>query len=234
MKPVLKILLLLLAIFPLWVTILAFGEESKLEVLKSKMNSELLKVTDRHLQVLEILSRDKALLAFDANAKFSIELSSVAPRGTSNLVLKSVDASGRLLQMVRVPVKLFVEDQVGVATRDLSRGEILSAEDFKVEWRDAGQLQTSVPSAEEIKGQMTRTYIRAGDVIYSSAIQHQAMVSRGDRVKVRVVGPGILLTVMGQALETGGKGQSIKVVNLESQKEFVGVITNSKEIEVRL
>jgi flagella basal body P-ring formation protein FlgA len=60
------------------------------------------------------------------------------------------------------------------------------------------------------------------------------MISRGDRVKVKVVGTGILLTVVGQAQEAGAKGQTIKVINTDSHKEFLGVVTDAKEVEVRL
>ena len=234
MKQALKILLLILAVFPLWLTIMAMGSESKSDALKNRINTEFLKVTDRHIQVLEILSRDKEIDTFNFSGQVQVEVANLNAVGTSNLVVKSVDSSGRLSQMIRLPVKLFIEEQVAIATRDIARADTLAHDDFQLVWRDASKIRQAVPRTQDLKGQIARSVIKDGEVIYSNQLQHEAMVARGDRVKVRVVGTGILLTVAGQALEAGSKGQTIKVVNIDSHKEFLGVVTDSKEVELKL
>lgn len=238
MKQAFKIFLLILAIFPIWLTILAMGEESKevskVEALKARINAEFLKITDRHIQVVDIQMRSKEIEDFDTNSKLLVEISSLNILGNSTLVVKTLDASGRLAKLIRLPVKLFVEDQIAVANRDLARSEMITQDDVRLEWRDASQIRSSVIHPQDIKNQILKSNIKEGDVIYSNQLQKDAMVARGDRVKVRVVGTGITLTVVGQALEAGSRGQTIKVVNTDSRKEFLGVVTDSKEVEVRL
>lgn len=234
MKPALKILLLILAIFPLWLTILAMGEESNIEALKTRLNSEFLKMTDRRIQVISIQSHAKEISDIDSKSKMVVEITNLNIMGNSTVVIKNADSSGRLTKVVRIPVKLYVEEPVAVATRDLARSDILDRDDFKIEWRDASQLRGQAMRAQDIHHQNVRTNIKEGEVIYSSQLQKESMVAKGDRVKVRVVGSGILLTVTAQATEAGAKGQTIKVVNSDSKKEFLGVVVDDKEVEVRL
>lgn len=249
MKQAIKIILLLLAVFPIWLTIVAMGEESRVEAIKAKINAELLristergvarsgmsqKLSEKKFQVLEIQSRAKELQDLDLEGRSEIEISEIVPRGTSKIIFKNLDAEGRLVRMIRIPVRLFIEELAAVATHDISRGEIITTDDFKMEFRDASQFRGDIIHSQDLHQRVARSGIREGEVIYASALEKDSLVVRGDRVKVKVVGTGITLTVVGQALESGDRGQTIKVVNTDSRKEFLGIVIDSKEVEVRL
>ena len=243
MKNIFKIILLVIAMIPVWLTIVAFGatetekpfsESALMNVWKDKINSKLLLVRDRRIQVMELLPPFKDLSTVSMKQNFELDLSDVKAKANSTIGLKTLDAEGRLVQFKRINCRLLVQEQVPVASRDLARDSIVRASDFKMEWRDAATFSSMTAKSTELVGKVVRNQIHQNEIILQAALQNETMVSRGDRVKISVVGKGLTLSIMGIAQEAGAKGQFIKIQNPESRKELIGVITNTREVEVKL
>jgi flagella basal body P-ring formation protein FlgA len=240
MNRFLKICLIVLMVLPIWLTIVAFADESKpsagqiLAIWKEKMNAKLLAVKDRHIQVSELMTPSTDFSGADENSSFEIDLSAVKTNAISDLALKFRSEEGALVKLIRVRAKLFVEDQVPVATHTLNAGDAIQSDDFKMEWRDTSTFRGAPLQAKEITSCTVRTTIQQGEPFYDNRIQRPHLVARGDHVKISVVGKGIVISAMGIAEESGSKGQTIKVMNNDSRKELFGVVTDTNQVEVRL
>jgi flagella basal body P-ring formation protein FlgA len=248
MKQFLKVILLVIAMVPVWLTIVALGEpvapvatimkEPSEEVLlrqwKDKINSQLLLTKDRRIQMLEILPPYKNLLTAQTDQNFELDLSEIRSRGNSVVGLRYLDEEGRLTAFYRVICRLLIQEQVAVATRDLARDSVIKAGDFKMDWRDASSFSSITAKANDLIGKVIRNQVRENDIIFEAGLQKENLINRGDRVKVSVVGRGLTLTTVGIAQEAGIRGQTIKIQNTDSKKDIIGVVTNSREVEVRL
>ena|GEM_PF-5853533 len=237
MGKVFKILLVVLAVFPLWLTIIAFGgDESSLTPWKARLNEALLKVHNPKVQITSILSNRANGKLTDKLLKepVKIDLININPRGTSQLGLRYFDKKGRLTNLIYLNVHLFVQRQVSVATQDLPKGSSISKDDFKMKWMDASTLGRNPAEKSQIENREVRSFIGNGDVIYTAKVKTETLINKGDRVKVKVVGKGLSVSTIGVAQEDGTKGETIKILNLDSKREIYAVVIGAKRAEVRL
>lgn len=113
-----------------------------------------------------------------------------------------------------------------VATRMLARGEILRASDIVVERRPKTEANgESVADPRLIIGQATRGTIRAGQILRATDLRKPEWVLRNESVLIVYEIPGITLTLRGKALESGGEGDSVNVMNLQSKRTLQAVVT---------
>lgn len=235
MRKLFKIFLLLLAVFPLWLTIVAMASPSiPGDQWKLRLNEELLKIQDRKIQIVELLPTNADLPSEILNSKIQIDLSRININATSILGVKSLDEKGRLLHYVELPAKVLVQIKVAVAKRELKKGDRLSVSDIDWKWVDASTVArgplTSFSSGEK----EVSSYIPAGGIIYMRQLQAQTMIKRGDRLKIQVLGKGIKVSAVGIAQESGREGDTIRILNIDSKKEIYGRVRSSDEVEVHI
>lgn len=237
MNPILKICLVVLMVLPIWLTIVAFAGEDRQDTLsewRERINSKLLEIKDRRIQISDLLAKTTDFDGLDAFAKFEVDLSGIRNQGISDFSLRFVDSKGGLQKLVRLHAKLFIQDQIAVATHTLNPGEVIDADDFALAWRDTSSFRGSPVNPKDLIGCKVRTLTQENEVIYDGRVQRPHLVARGDRVKISVVGKGLIISGMGIAEEAGTRGQTIKIINNESRKEIFGVVTDLRAVEVRL
>jgi flagella basal body P-ring formation protein FlgA len=239
MAKLIKITLLLLAVFPLWVTIVAFAEEdSRVEKWRSAINQYLLDNAEekRRLQVTEILATNEFAGLSDEllESQVKVDISKVNSRGISQIGLRYFDEEGRLVSHTYLKVKLFVQYSVPVAARDLARGVMLGYGDFEIKWIDAKMLRKGVAQPAQILGRQMRTFVPTGKVLYRTAVKTETLVNKGDRVSIHVRARGISISSFGVAQQNGSEGETIKIMSLDSKKEIYAVVTGPKTAEVKL
>ncbi|HAA83692.1 MAG TPA: flagella basal body P-ring formation protein FlgA [Thermodesulfobacterium commune] len=71
-------------------------------------------------------------------------------------------------------------------------------------------------------------------VLRKSFLNEPLLVKRGQEVLIIGKGRGFLVKTKGKALQDGRKGEVIKVRNLTSNKEVLGRVISTNEIEVML
>ena len=235
MKKIFKILILIIAIVPLWLTVIAMAESSNsLESWRLRINDELLKVTDQKIQIIEVLEMSAALNENDRSQNLQIDLSRVQPKGVSALGLKIMDVEGRLLKYSELKARLLIQWKVPVTLVALKKGDRVSEKSFEWKWVDAAALSRSPVRAISPVDKEVKSFIPANQVIYHRQIADGQAVKRGTRVKITALKPGISITTTGVAQESGNLGDTIRVLNLDSKKELFGVVTNSESVEVHL
>lgn len=241
----LKIILLLLAVAPMWWTIVAFAEDAAkeevamepmkpLEVWRHHLNEKLLQVEDRRIQILEIVPSNIVLEDRLREMPVQIDLSEVRDRGVSQLKLHYKDKMGRLVRLISLPVKLYIERPVPVARNDLRQGQVVTPADVEVVWRESTHLPETPTRVEELIGTQVKMNISKGEIIESARLEAKTLVRRGERVRISVKGEGISIQGFGVAQEAGVRGQTIRLLNSDSKKEIYGVVTTAQSVEVRL
>ena len=64
------------------------------------------------------------------------------------------------------------------------------------------------------------------------ALSTAALVKRGDLVRLLIEKNGLRLSVSGEALDTGGSGERVRVVNESSKRELVGRVVDHGTVSV--
>ncbi|RKY62929.1 MAG: flagella basal body P-ring formation protein FlgA [Candidatus Latescibacterota bacterium] len=89
-------------------------------------------------------------------------------------------------------------------------------------------------SLEEAVGLRTKRIIRADTVLRRSDLESPPAIRRGDRVRLRVVLPGIWAEAEGEAKADGWIGSVIPVRNIVSGKVVRGRVVDERTVEVIL
>jgi len=237
MKGFLKIILLLAAMFPVWLTIVAMGEpKSSIDLWRDTLNSKLLEKnsSDKKIQILEIGQLNDQFKDAFMNESFELSFPVLTARGVSKMELRFTDAEGRLKRLLSAPVKLSIQEQVYAVTKDLPKQTVVQASDLKEMWVESNQLTDRPLSRDQLVGRTLRGMVRAGSPVYSSQIEQPTLVKMGDRVRIIVTGNGISVTGTGIAKEAGSLGQTIRIMNPDSKRDVFGTVVSERRVEVKL
>ena len=108
-----------------------------------------------------------------------------------------------------------------IAARTLQANSVLVPEDMMLV---AADLPGALTSPDLAVGQETRVAIYAGRPILASALGPAALVERNQTVLLIYQSTGLSISTEGRALDRGGEGERIKVMNLTSKATVTGVI----------
>lgn len=233
-----KILIILLAMFPMWATLIAFAADEKTtevtsEDWRNKINSRLLKLEDQRLQITEILPYSSLPAAEYFEREFDLDLSQISLRGTSRIGLRFRDEKGRLENITELSAHVFSEIRVPVALRPIRSGELIRDADIQMRWMEATQAGSSPAKKEALIGSQAKSFLSAETVIQTSQVAPPQLVRRGDRIKINLTTSGILLSTIGIAQENGSFGQNIRVMNADSRRELFATVVGAQEVEVK-
>jgi flagellar basal body P-ring formation protein FlgA len=135
----------------------------------------------------------------------------------------------------RQPLRLTgtaVETVEAVAVnRPVERGEVLQAADLTMLRRPKAQGAGFAAPAAAI-GLAARHALRPGQPLSVADLMKPEIVARGDAVTMVFQAPGIMLTLRGQAQDSGALGDSIGVLNLETKRIVQGVISGPGRVSV--
>ncbi len=116
-----------------------------------------------------------------------------------------------------------------IATRAIRAGTILTAD-------DVAATPDSVPGAaerpEEVIGQEARRNLYAGRPILNADLGPPTLVKRNSRVAMIYRSPGLALRTEGRALESGGAGETVQVMNLSSRSKVFATVLSADTVEV--
>lgn len=123
--------------------------------------------------------------------------------------------------------------KVAIVTRNLARNHVLSASDVRFESRSIG-AQAYVTNRDAVIGQSTRRALRAGQPLLAHQITSPTRVRRGERVHIVSQNPRIQIQMVGEALEDGKIGDTVRVRNLSSSREITARVREDGRVEVLL
>ncbi|MCC6776567.1 MAG: flagellar basal body P-ring formation protein FlgA [Hyphomicrobiales bacterium] len=130
--------------------------------------------------------------------------------------------------LLRVSGALVETAEVVVPVRPLAQGEVLKSTDLRVERRP----KTDAAGLEEVLGLAAKRALKPGQPIRAADVMRPELVGRNDNVTITFEVPGMLLTALGKALESGGEGDVINVVNVQSKRTIQATIRGPGRVSV--
>jgi flagellar basal body P-ring formation protein FlgA len=120
-----------------------------------------------------------------------------------------------------------------VPTRTVGRGEVIRAADLAIERRPKPEVGAdAVLATADAIGRAARQALRQGVPLRRADLMKPETVKRDDNVTLVYEMPGIMLTTRGKALESGGDGDLINVLNLQSKHPVQGVIIGPGRVDI--
>lgn len=122
-----------------------------------------------------------------------------------------------------------------VASRNIGRGDTLSAADFSLELREVSSLgNNTLSDPARAIGQQTRRPISQGDSIRLTSLTSPRVVEKGDAVTVKAITGDISVLTTGIAMSSGKVGEQIRVQNQKSERIIKARVTGRGQVEISL
>lgn len=146
------------------------------------------------------------------NGRFVITATINRPDGRA-FVTKTL--SGTVSEMVSLPV----------LARSLRPGDIIGAEDLIWQRVPVARIEkTSLRRQEDMIGKAVRRSLRAKDPVRSTDIESVKTVLKNKSITMQVVSGAMTLTARGRALEDGAVGETIRILNSQTNQVVFGTI----------
>ncbi len=132
----------------------------------------------------------------------------------------SIRRSASVLMSVKLPIV--------VTTTNVHRGELLEADNLRLEERELGGLPRNVlRDIEDATGLQLARALAAGTPLVPGFLRSAPLVKRGDTVVVVADGTGLSVRLEARALEAGGLGETIRFENRRTRYRFQAEVTGS-------
>ncbi len=116
------------------------------------------------------------------------------------------------------------------ATRTLRSGTIIHESDVRMSHVEP--RRTEIDSLDQAIGMEVRASIRQGRRIRQSDLRHPILVKRNQLVDIVYRRGSLVIRGEGRALRDGGKGEAIRVMNLDSRVIVTGRVGGHGKVEV--
>lgn len=164
--------------------------------------------------VVEDVSRDRGGRSFAAR---------IAARAGGETVRRQV-VTGRVDHLSQVPV----------LTRPIGRDEVIAAGDIEyLRLKDSRLGSSTIVDADDLVGLSARHALRAGVPVRAAQVRQPVVVAKGSQVILVLDRPGLALSARGRALEDGGRGEVVRVSNLQSNIVIEGTVAGPGQVRVR-
>jgi flagella basal body P-ring formation protein FlgA len=134
-------------------------------------------------------------------------------------------------QRIEVGVRLLAPTVT--AARDLERGAILTGADVTIDeaWLAPDQAHRLL-SPGAVAGQRATRSIAAGEVLEQRHLEPPVVIERGDRVTVRCLVGGVVITLDAEALDDAAEGQPLELRKIGERSTFIATATAPGEATV--
>jgi flagella basal body P-ring formation protein FlgA len=154
--------------------------------------------------------------------------------GRSNVPV-SIFVAGKKFRTIFPKVDIKVYQQVLIAQAPIARGEQPNAKDLELERKPVADTGTPpLTSLNTLAGAVAVRDIPAGTVLTAQMFKIPPVVKMGSVVTVTLIAGDITMITSAQARSNGAVGQIIKVMNLDSKREFTARVVGPDRVEVKL
>lgn len=119
---------------------------------------------------------------------------------------------------------------VVVLARSVARGTVLMAEDLTLAPSGARGPDGIFTDPDEVIGRRTKTALGEGKPILLRQLEPVWMVARGNPVVLVAMAGGLAVSAPAEALDDGGMGDVIRVLNKSSGREVKAVVTGRNSV----
>jgi flagella basal body P-ring formation protein FlgA len=114
--------------------------------------------------------------------------------------------------------------------RSVGRGVVLTADDITLAPADARAPDGIFSDPAQVIGRRTKAAIGEGRAVLLRQLEPVWMVAKGNPVVLVASAGGLSVSAPAEALEDGGMGDVIRVLNLSSQREVKVVVTGQNSV----
>ncbi len=122
------------------------------------------------------------------------------------------------------------ERMVVTLARSVARGVVLTAEDVTLAPAAARAPDGIFTDPAQVIGRRTKAAIGEGRAVLLRQLEPVWMVAKGNPVVLMANAGGLSVSAPAEALEDGGMGDVIRVLNLSSQREVKVVVTGKNSV----
>ena len=120
-----------------------------------------------------------------------------------------------------------------VPARLIDRGATIREGDLKIISLPSTQVSASaIEDIETAVGMAARQRLIVGRPIRRGDLEHPKLVKRNSFVTITYTVPGMVLKAKGKALDDAAKGQSVRIVNLQSNRTIEAEVTGTGTVSV--
>src|SRR6266567_7205092 len=124
-------------------------------------------------------------------------------------------------EMARVPLLL----------RPVALGEVIQSADIEMTSMRLDRVgRTVVLSREHLVGLAALRMLNPGQPIQAGDVQRPIVVPKGGAVTMLVEAPGLFLSATGKALDNGADGETITVMNMQTNRTVQAVVSGPNQV----
>jgi flagella basal body P-ring formation protein FlgA len=145
----------------------------------------------------------------------------VAPAAGPPIIQRTV--FGTVFEMAQVPVP----------KRLISAGAIIGAGDL--EWQPVRLTRlsgNSLTDADQLIGRMAKRPLKAGQILRQSDVEVSPVIHKNDLVQLVVKTGQMTLSVQGKAMQDAALGQTVRVINVNSNRQLSGTVIDAGTVAV--
>lgn len=125
--------------------------------------------------------------------------------------------------------------EVAVPARRIGRGEALTEGDVEILWLpEAGLAADAIRHIEDLAGREARRSLPARRPARAADLVTPRLVVRGEPVTMMYESGGLTLSLVGEALDDGGAGETVRVANPGSRLVRQGLVVGARSVRVSL
>ncbi len=145
----------------------------------------------------------------------------------------SFKVNGMFQKKIGVQVFLEVLSDVVVTKRPLARYAVITKDDLLLKTMNARKLSSNViTDIKSVLGKRTKKAINAKTVLKTNLVEFPPLVKRGDVVSMIIEFSGLKIRTIGKIMEKGRKGETLRVLNLDSKRVIYATVLDSKTVTV--
>lgn len=110
-------------------------------------------------------------------------------------------------------VRATVSARIAVVASDLAAGKVLADEDVLLERHDISAISDSIADPQDAVGMSGKRALRAGEVLRKGLLSSPTLVKRGEPVRIVARQEQIEVSMAGEALDAGARGDAVRVRN---------------------
>lgn len=168
-----------------------------------------------------------------ADGRMEIETLDVRqPSGSFDASLR-VTLEGGQAGIISLRGRAEAQAEVAILARPVARGERIARDDLASRWLPAARLDgDALVDAADLVGQEAARRLPAGRVVRAADIRAPRLVRKDEPVTLVYRRGGLDLVSGGTALDSGGEGDSIRVLNPSSNRALRGLVVGPRRVEV--
>ncbi|MBA4098258.1 MAG: flagella basal body P-ring formation protein FlgA [Rhodospirillum sp.] len=123
--------------------------------------------------------------------------------------------------------------QIPVPKRLISAGDVIAADDL--EWQPVHLTRlsgNSLTDAEQLVGRMAKRPLKAGQILRQSDVAMSPVIRKNDLIRLVVKTGQMTLSVQGKALQDAALGQTVRVVNTNSNRQLTGTVIDAGTVAI--